>query len=202
VKKVNKAVLALSVVLITLLSLVPFVAAAPLQTKNNDKFDNFGVVFVCNSLTWISQNVQATPSFDQAKLVILSGSESFIAYDITIGSHTYHLGTDFIYTGHFNFIYYDVTEWNHYMTYTWPATYRTEHTIVDYSYTFLPASGIEGTIQMRAEGVGGYYGMTINSLAGTGDLQNVQIKATSTSEVVNNPIWTVTHAGLVSGWPQ
>jgi len=72
---------------------------------------------------------------------------------------------------------------------------------VKYSYTFLAASGIEGTINMHAMARGetiadllGPGDMLITSMQGTGDLKNVNIKATTAGG-------GVTHMGIVSGWP-
>lgn len=76
------------------------------------------------------------------------------------------------------------------------------NTRVDYMFDFsaIPG-GIEGTLTMRAEFNQG--GRSINSLAGTGDLQNVQIKATASNSF--NPatfILTISHEGIIHGWPE
>jgi hypothetical protein len=77
---------------------------------------------------------------------------------------------------------------------------------VDYSYEFLPASGLTGTIYLHAVSVGGNYGMMISSLYGTGDFEGVQIRATggaiSISPPVSPPIYSYGHSGWVYGWPE
>ncbi len=73
------------------------------------------------------------------------------------------------------------------------------HMKVDYMYDFSAVpGGIEGTLRMQAilTGDGSPLALSINSLAGTGDLQNVMIKATSH---LGTPI---VHDGIVSGWQE
>ncbi len=201
----KKIILFLIIGLAAILLSSPLVVAVPLQEKNNEKFQTFHVDFKASVRTWIMGDLVCKPSFEQPNYVTKSGPESFLLYDITVGSKTYHQGIDFVYTGVFTYTFFDVAAWGTYVisgaTYNWPLEYRERHLVVDYSYDFLPASGIDGSIQLRAVAVGANYGMTINSLSSTGDLQNVQIKATLTSQVGTGLIYTVTHDGYVHGWP-
>jgi hypothetical protein len=72
---------------------------------------------------------------------------------------------------------------------------------VDYIYDFSAVpGGIEGTLRMQSEitGDGSPLVFSINSLSGTGDLQNVQIKATSMPQ---SGTYNFAHNGIVIGWP-
>jgi hypothetical protein len=162
---------------------------------------------VRNRFVWIHGEHQFIPSKDNVKKLIVSGTELGLppmSCDITVGTNTYQLGTDFTYTGNFNFVFYDVTEWfvvpQEVEEYEWPREFTAEHSTLEYTYEFLPASGIEGTIQMRT--VITNSGMTISSLAGTGDLRHVHIKATNIQDDTGFPIETFHHLGIVSGWPE
>ena len=196
-------ILALATLLLALPILTAVAQATPLTEKNNDKFQSFGVTATVNAFTWVSAEHQYIPSMDNVNKLVVNGDETFITYDITIGSNTYKLGEDFTYTGHVEFTYYDVTAWMPLPPpYMWPSEYRESHTIVDYMFDFsaIPG-GIDGTLQMRAMDTPGDIEV-INSLAGTGDLQNVQIKATISGSTHVGTIYTITHSGLVSGWPE
>ena len=205
----KKAVLVIFVALMAVAMLaIPIVSAVPLKEKNNGKFQTFHVYFKVNAFTFIAGEHDYIPSKDNVNKLTVNGPESFIQYDLTVGSKTYKQGVDFIYTGHFEYIFYDVTAWltipGILPAYLWPADggYRTNHLVVDYMYEFLPASGIDGTVQLRAI-KNGSEGMAINSLAGTGDLQNVQIKAVVTSDVaIGGGLYEATHDGTVVGWPE
>lgn len=201
----NKKVLVMAVALMAVAMLAtPLVGAVPwTYPRNNDKFQTYGVTGTCKFSVWMNGEHEFIPSKDKVNMLIISGDETFITYDITVGSNIYHLGTDFAYTGHFEYIFYDVTAWNPNLPpYTWPSEYRAEHMIVDYVFDFSAFSdGIEGTLRLRAESNQG--GLFINSLAGTGDLQNVQIKATILPATpLGKGIYQIGHAGIVSGWPE
>jgi hypothetical protein len=201
----NKVGLVLTLILVIVLLSCPLVTAAPLKDKSNDNFQTFHVTFTCNALTWVGGTHEYYPSFEKANRVTISGSETMLTYDITVGTETYHLGTDFIYTGHFQYVFFDVTQWNNYGSYgIWPKTgyFRERQLTVDYSYEFLPASELDGTIYFRAVAVEGHYGMMIASLYGTGDFEDVQIRATNGGEGNVGPIYTVYHDGWVIGWPE
>jgi len=205
-KQMKKTVTVIALALLAVAMLAtPLVSAVPLKEKNNDKFESFHVDFLVSAVTFLQGEHNFIPSMDNVNILTIDGPEAFISYDITVGSKTYHMGEDFIYTGHFEYTFYDVTAWltipNVLPPYVWPSEYRARHFVVDYMYEFLPASGIEGTIQLRA--VANQRGiMYINSLAGTGDLGSVQIKAFVSSEVqLPNSVYFATHDGTVIGWP-
>ena len=86
----------------------------------------------------------------------------------------------------------------------YPSGSRDANHMVDYTYDFSAfANGIEGTLNMRAV-FNPSGGIAIYSLSGTGDLQNVQIKAAQTGTEVSGGglVLTVHHGGYVFGWPE
>ena len=205
----KKTVLVIAVTLFAVAMLAtPLVTAVPLKEKNNDKFLPFHVDLVVSGAVFVAGEHNFIPSMDKVNKLTVDGPETFIKYDIKVGSTTYKQNVDFIYTGSFEYVFYDVTAWwiipGVLDEYDWPAPdgYRARHFTVDYSLEFLPVSGIEGTIQMKAVSASRGW-MTINSLSGTGDLQNVQIKAVVSGEgpaAIQGVYWG-THDGTVTGWP-
>jgi len=178
------------------LMLIPFAVAKNWEPKNNDKFQSFAV---SSSLIGFENDVwKFVPSEDASNILFMSADEIMDGYQITIdGTRTYVQDMHFTYSGRYTFTLYDPGDVVIPIFYT-PC--RMMSLVVEYSYTFLPASGIQGTINMLAIARGetvadltGYGEMMITSLKGTGDLQNVNIKATSTGGV--------THTGTVIGWP-
>lgn len=116
------------------------------------------------------------------------------------GGTTYVLGTDFTYKGT-EFIMIDFD--------TYPVPDIVRFTI-RYSYTFLPASGIEGTLKLFARMYFDYdggavtdYGGTING-HGTGDLRGVVVKAEWGRPIIDpdDGVRIMTHEGTVKGWPE
>lgn len=119
-------------------------------------------------------------------------------YEI-VGGTTYVLGTDFTYEGtEYIMIDFDV----------YPVPDIVRFTVM-YSYTFLPASGIEGKINLFARcyydfdaGVPTGGGGKINGY-GTGDLRGVVVKAEWGPPILD-PEWgvkVITHEGTIRGFP-
>ena len=177
--------------------------ATPLEEKNNQKFQTFNVVGTFSLMSYITGDHTYIPSTDNVKKMIIEFDENMFSYDIAIGSHTYHLGTDFAYTGHATFVYFDpVFSLPAPFTMLYPSSSRGHyHAIIDYCFDFS-TSTIDGTINMQC--VVNQGGMYINSLSATGDLQNVQIKAEVTGNTFDpqTNIITIFHEGIVSGWPE
>ena len=212
----RKMILAPIIVLLLLLAVAPVMADQPKvwDEKNNDKFETFQVLargsFLVPSLN--PDNWQYIPSLEECNKVIVSWDEVMTIMEITVDGNTYVMGTDFTYKGRFTMIIYDpvFTSPPPVLVFSLVPLARDMSSQIDYEYTFLPASGIEGTIRMQAifkEGettssLGGVY--SISSLSGTGDLQNVQIKATTNNTGLppHTPSWNVGHFGIVSGWPE
>ncbi len=190
----------LSVLLITLALLVlPLAYASPVKEKNNDKFETFTLTATFPFSEIVYADHQYIPSKDNVNMLIISYEETFSSMQIQVDSKTYVMGTDFAYTGQAKYVFHDVTAWlvipNVLPAYLWPTTYHGNMLTAYYTYDFSAfPGGIEGTLNMIA--VNGH----VNSLSGTGDLQNVQIKG----EILPStgfPAITIHHTGIVSGWP-
>ena len=175
---------------------IPMVSGLSWEPKNNEKFQSFETTLTAGVT---NVEIKYSPSEDEPNKVVISADESMSNYQIIIdGSKTYIQDVDFVYNGHLTWMLFDPELPLALPYYLTPA--RMLSLDVRYSYTFLPASGIEGTINMHAiakgETIADLFApgeMLITSLEGTGDLQNVNIKATA---AVGG------HMGIVSGWPE
>jgi hypothetical protein len=201
---IRKVILVSLVVLMLLITVAPVMATQPKvwDEKNNPKFETFQVFGHGSfSVSLNPNNWQYIPSKEQCNKVIISWDEVFAAMQIIVDGHPYVMGTDFTYTGHATMIFYDPVLPPPAPGYPFQIVARMENSQIDYKYTFLPASGIDGTVRMQAIFKDGFY--SISSLSGTGDLQNVQIKATSYTAGLpsHTPSWNLGHIGIVSGWP-
>lgn len=192
----KKILVSLVVLLILSISLTPLAFAKTWMEKNNEKFE----VFQVDLATVLEPaNTMVVGPEDAPNKIMFSRVEEMTLYEITVGSKTYSLAE-----GHFQydgFIVYTV--WDPVLPVAIPWILTPGRQVlfdVKYMYTFLPASGIEGAIEMHAIGSGESLAdvftpgtMIITSQQGTGDLQNVNIKASGGA--VHG------HEGLVSGWP-
>jgi hypothetical protein len=212
VKKTAVVILGLALLMLGALA-VPVMASQPKvwTEKNNDKFETFQVFGRGSfSASLDPNNWQYIPSKEQCNKVIVSWDEVFSAMEITVDGNTYVMGTHFTYEGRATYIFYDPVFPSPPPVIPFIIASRHFTSQVDYEYTFLPASGIEGTIRMQAifkvgepsSFLGGDY--SISSLSGTGDLRNVQIKATSNNRDLppHTPSWNIGHTGIVIGWPE
>lgn len=206
----NRKIVVSAVLLLTLfISTIMLVQAVPLEEKNNDKFQTYSVASTFNILqqlfanpTTLRAEYNYIPSLDDCEKLTISYDEIFRACYITIdGAHTYVMGQDFEYTGHIVWTFFkpefDTGPY-------WPSSSRNGNHIVDYTYDFsYYQGGLEGTLNMRAV-FNPSGGIAINSLSGTGDFQNVQIKAMKTGgDYADGGLtWTVYHGGYVFGWPE
>ena len=193
----KKFAVILPFLLLILMAITPFALARNLELKNNDKFEVFQVDLATNLG---DVNMKVIGPEDSPNKIVFSKVEELTLYEITVGTKTYSLAEGhFTYTG---FIVYTV--WDPVLPVATPFIMtpgRMVHFDVKYMYTFLSASGIEGTIEMHAIAQGETLAdvftpgtMIITSQQGTGDLQNVNIKATAGA--------THGHEGIVSGWPE
>ena len=205
----RKVIIVPLVVLLLLITVAPAMATQPQlwDEKNNAKFETFQVFGRGSfSVSLNPNNWQYIPSKEQCNKVIISWDEVMSAMEIRVDGNTYVLGTDFAYKGRDTMIFYDPVLPPPAPGYPFQVVARIEHSQIDYEYTFLPASGIEGTLRMQAimTGQGDVFSYSINSLSGTGDLQNVQIKAYSytTGLPPHTPSWNLGHTGIVIGWPE
>ena len=211
----NRKIKASTVLLVILfMSMIMLAQAVPLKDKNNDKFQTYTVVSTFSLLQNIFVNYPTDltiradynyiPSLDNCQKLTISYDEIFSACSITIdGTHTYVMGQDFTYAGHVIWTFFK-PEFNSPLGILYPSGSRDANHMVDYTYDFSAfANGIEGTLNMRAV-FNPSGGIAIYSLSGTGDLQNVQIKAAQTGTEVSGGglVLTVHHGGYVFGWPE
>ncbi|HIJ08655.1 TPA: hypothetical protein HA274_04865, partial [Candidatus Bathyarchaeota archaeon] len=165
----KKTIMIIAVVLLAMAILAtPLVSASPIKDRNNDKFQTFAVSASFNIVSWLTAPHEFIPSEDNVNKYEMNFDEKFITYDITVGSKTYHLGTDFTYAGHVKYTFYDVTAWEALPPpLMWPDEYRSVQVRVDYVFDFSAVDGgLDGTIHMLA--IMNNAGKIINSLDGTG----------------------------------
>jgi hypothetical protein len=213
--EMNRKISVLVVLLLSLfMSTVMLAQAVPLKEKNNEKFQTYTVASTFNLLQNIFVNYpndltlradyNYIPSLDNCQKLTISYDEIFSACLITIdGTHTYVMGQDFEYTGHVIWTFIK-PEFNSPLGVLYPSGSSNANHMVDYTYDFSAfPGGIEGTLNMRAV-FNPSGGIAIYSLSGTGDLQNVQIKAAQTGTDVSGGglVLTVHHGGYVFGWPE
>jgi len=193
----KKILVSFTAFLIVAMMLTPLALANSWDPKNNDKFQSFDTVFTFGPG---SNYVNIFNPFEEVpNKVVQTYDENMLTYTITVGVNSYEFGTDFVYDGQVA-----LTIWDPEVPLAIPAFYtpcRKMAITVKYTYTFLPASGIEGTIKMLAISKGETVAdlmapgaMQITSLQGTDSLQNINIKATGGGGL--------THTGIVSGWPE
>jgi hypothetical protein len=204
VREVNRKLLVAVASLFAIsIMLTPLAAAKPWNLKNNDKFKTFYVEGSFSVAIIDAGDKRYIPSFDNVKMFIQTFEESMATYEITIDEETYTLADgDFTYSGHAKFVYYNPVFANPEKT----IVESSSHTIdfVDYMYDFGDdGNGPDGTIKMRY--VFNKGANNIFSLAGTGDLRNVNIKANAwftLDYLTMPPTMNIFHEGIVSGWPE
>jgi hypothetical protein len=193
------------IILMLVLTAAPVMATQPKvwTEKNNEKFETFTVKVRSSASASVGGDWQYIPSQEDPEKIVVSWNEVITLCEITIdGVHVYNVGTDFTYAGRATVILYDPVinpPTPPVVVYSLISNARMVHMKVDYMYDFSAVpGGIEGTLRMQAilTGDGSPLALVINSLSGTGDLQNVMIHATSQS---GSPI---VHTGIVSGWPE
>jgi len=201
---VNRKVTVLFVALMAVaMFATPLASAVPWAPKNNAKFEEWYDTGTFSLLMFLQSEHTYTPSLEKINKLVMAFEETMSAYEIKVDGNTYTLGVDFTYHGlGKDTVIGPVFDGPAGLLY--PSGGREGQLVVNYMFDFsAKEGGLDGTLQMRAEFNAG--GMFINSLAGTGDLRNVQIKATQTDEGGFNPVTfdvTVVHRGIVSGWPE
>ena len=198
----NRKVLMLASLLMILpVITTTFAYATPWVEKNNEKFQTFYSAGTFNGfVAFGSADRTYIPSFDKVEKLILTWSGSFTSFEIKVGEKTYTMPTDFDVSGTSEHIYWapvfragDTTKTQP------PAADRASHTRGEYTFDFLPASGLEGSFSIQTIVNEGSHRTT--SLSGTGDFRNVQIQAT-VSQIQARPFLTILNDGLVIGWPE
>jgi hypothetical protein len=178
--------------------LVSFASALSWEEKNNQKFESFEVYLTTNIH---DVSVEYIPSMEKPNKIVMSWNEDMPTYNIVVGGTSYFLGTDFDYFGKAVYTVWRPTGELHPILGV-PLGEIMELK-VNYMYDFRDYGGIDGTINMYADirmtdWTDFFTGQTmhITSLSCTGDLQNVNIKATNGG--TGNP----SHIGTVIGWPE
>jgi len=184
----NKKILVIVAALLVLsMTLTPFALAKPWNPKSNEKFETFETTFVINFGPIIA--AIADPEWVNPNRVITSWVELMDDYSISVDGVSYYLHTDFEYSGVATFT---ANGGPFAPGPNGALNGKQNHFRVDYMYDFeIVPGGIQGTIKMLALLTNGP--MSIRSLQGTGDLQNVQIQATAGLGA---------HTGVVIGWPE
>jgi len=192
----KKIIVAFTSFLILAMMMTPLAIAKPWNSRNNPKFETFSTSFIPNTATIIA--AVANPEWVNPNKVITSWvEEPMIAYTLTVDGVDYYLETDFEYTGvatvtaigaPFTAVNFGILNGDKH------TGFRVDY-VLDFSAV---TGGIEGKLYMLAIAPqGGAFtpgNLQITSTKGTGDLQNVVIKATGGG----GP----THIGIVSGWPE
>jgi hypothetical protein len=185
----NKKILVLVVGLLVLsITLTPFALAKPWEyPKNNDKFESYYVIH--ENLPVTDLEVEYKPNEENPNVQVYSWGDNIGYYNITIGDGKHYfrdvdfayeqdcvwtaIGAPFINIGGV------------------PMGSKSNIWRIEYKFDFSAGeSEIDGTLEMLFLYNNGK--ISIRSLRGTGDLQNVQILATAVYGV---------HSGVVIGWP-
>ncbi len=177
-----------------------FAYATPWVEKNNDKFQTFNSEGTFNVFAaGASADRTYIPSFEVVEKMTIAWSENFITFKIKAGEKTYQLNTHFEVSGISEHTYYKpvfaVTD----TAKSVPVSSSASHTTARYTFTFKPASGLEGSFSIQTTVNEGNHRTT--SMSGTGDFRNVQIQAT-VSQSMALPFITLFNNGLVIGWPE
>jgi hypothetical protein len=200
---VNKKIISFSIFLAIVMMVTPLVSAVPGAPKPNEKFQtwhytkevSFGVLL-------LGEHVY-TPSFEEPNKLVISSTEGFLSYEITVNGYTYVQGVDFdcidVYTEYTAIlpVFDDPAQ-------LWPSSSQSVHLLVLTTFDFSAYEGsIEGQLCIMERGNGGNTHTT--NLWATGDLQNVQLQATYYNildpTTVPFPTITVYDDGTVIGWP-
>jgi hypothetical protein len=208
---VKKIAVVFTILMVFAMLIIPMASATPLEEKNNDKFQTYTVVSTFNLLqnlfadpNTLRAEYNYIPSLDNCQKLTISYDEIFSACSITIdGAHTYVMGKDFKYTGRVTWTFFKPEFNSVALGVYWPSSYHSGDHMVDYTYDFSAfPDDIEGILNMHAV-FNPSGGIAIYSLSGTGDLQNVQIKAAQTGTDISGGglVLTVHHGGYVFGWP-
>jgi hypothetical protein len=186
VNELDKKALLTAIVILTVIMLAtPLVSAQVWNNdKNNDKFQSYSVIHENLPITDLEMDFK--PNAANPNVIVYRWGDNEGDYNITIGGDKHYLrGVDFAYD----------------QDCVWTAIgapfiglFGSKSNIwrIEYMFNFSAfAGGIEGTLEMLFVYNNGI--LSIRSLRGTGDLQNVQILATA---VLGE------HMGIVSGWPE
>jgi hypothetical protein len=197
----NKKVFVIAALLLALPVLTAMAHATPWTERNNDKFQTYEATGTFSILDFLTAERQYIPSFDEVNKMIVSWEGPHLTHQIMVGGNTYQLGTDFLYTDGLTIeaiydpVFSDPAK-------LMPDDYRARNIRVYWTYDFSAfPGGIEGTLRMQLVAPD-EKNRFVNSLSGTGDLENVQIKATASTSFTPPTTLNSLHVGIVSGWPE
>jgi hypothetical protein len=202
---VNRNIVILAVALLAMAMLAtPLAMAVPGAEKKNEKFQTWHYEKTVSFLILLFGEHEYIPSFDEVNVMVITSTEGFITYEITVGSYTYVQGVDFdcvdVYT-EYTAIKPVFEEGDTQKLWPYQEQAQAAHLLVETTFDFSAYPGsIEGTLTIQERGGPG--GPHTVSLRGTGDLRNAQVQATYANTF--NPatyVLTVTDDGTVIGWP-
>jgi len=198
----NKKILVIFVTVLTFsLMLTPFAIAKPGAEKSNEKIQTWHYEKEVPFSVLLSGEHEYIPSFEKPNILVITTTEGFISYEITVEGNTYVQGVDFdcvdVYTKYTanKPTFPDPAQ-------LWPSETQSAHLLVYTTFDFSAYPGsIEGQLRIMERSSHGNTHTT--SLWGTGDLQNVVVQATyyNTADDSTPPILTVYDDGTVIGWP-
>ncbi len=190
----NRKFVVLAVALLAMAMLAtPLVSAVPpTETWHYVKSLNFINDVIINAQR------EYYPSFEKPNRMVITATENYLSFVITVDGHTYTKGVDFNVVSHVTMTFNNPTFTSPAQYY--PATYKTTMTTVELSFDFSAyPGGLEGSLQLIEIGNQGL--KNTYSVGGTGDFQDVAVKGVWTSAYVA-PVLTVTEDGTVINWPE
>lgn len=178
------------VILAVIMLATPLVNAQVwINDKNNDKFESYYVMHGIGPAADLE--VDYKPNEDNPNVIVYSwGDNVGDYYEIVIGGEKHYFrGVDFAYEQECEWTAIGAPFIN---VYGVIMGSKSNIWRIEYKFDFSAfEGGIEGTLEMLFVYNNGI--ISIRSLRGTGDLQNVQILATAV---------LYEHTGIVSGWPE
>jgi hypothetical protein len=185
--------------------ITPLALAVPGAEKSNQKFQTWHYEKEVPFTVLLFGEHEYISSKDNPNVLIITTTEGFISYEITVDDKTYVQGVDFDCID--TFTQYTATKpvfAEDDEDKLWPldSQAKTSHLLVYTTFDFSAYEGsIEGQLCIMERGNVGNTKTT--SLWGTEDLQNVQVQATyyNVADDSTPPILTVYDDGTVTGWP-
>ena len=190
----NKKILVITVSLLAVVMLAtPLVSAKPWEEKSNEKFQSFSVILMGGPVN-LTPDYEVTfkPNEENPNVAVQTWGNNIVYNEIVIGGVKHYLmGVDFEYSQSCKYTAVGSPAMiPGYGLYTGSIS---NHFVINYKYDFSAVSGgIDGTLEMLFLSNNGI--VSIRSLRGTGELQNVQVMATASLPLG--------HEGIVIGWPE
>jgi len=158
--------------------------------KDNEKFQSFHVTLIGSLEPILNAQTDYKPTEENPNVIVQTWGNNLVYNEIVIGDKHYFMGVDFEYEQ--ECVHTAIGAPFAYMYGLYFGS-KSNHMIIEYKYDFSAVpEGIDGTLEMLMVDSNGI--ISIRSLRGTGDLQNVQIMATTPT--------LGSHDGIVIGWPE